>query len=419
MTIRDELEAIAKEFRADRQEDKQNPESSFQRSSAEGSTGKTSDHNGLKLKRASDIVRKHQGWLVPSFIPDDTLIIVAGQAGVGKTTACLSLAASITNGETPILGGSREPRNVLMLCNEESEAGIREKFERLGGDVSRLYVEDQDSDIPWGLEDIPGLETEIAKLAPALVIIDSLTTHKPNNVDMNSHGDVAPMLVALRKLASKYGCAIICVHHTNKSQTTDALVKISGSIGIIATARHVILVAPHPDDPNMRVAAIAKTNLVEQGAPGYVFNLGPFAWDGATPLRAGELLQQSGDNTRSRNDAEIFLRDALAEGREEFAVLVRLAKDHGINRRTLQRAGDQLGVVSKSGGFGRGRKTYWSLPSVIDDTISDSSPKAVADGPKPMETPLFDAVPPINDTSVKTVADVSPMAAEEMFETEV
>jgi len=36
-----------------------------------------------------------------------------------------------------------------------------------------------------------------------------------------------------------------------------------------------------------------------------------------------------------------------------------------------------------------------------------------------METALSDAVPPINDTSVKTVADVSLTAAEEMFETEV
>jgi AAA domain len=411
MSIRDELEAIAKDFRAERHEDQQTLDSNFQRSSA--------DHVGLKLKRGDGIVDKEQNWLVPSFLPDDTLIVVAGQVGLGKTTACLSWGASITNGRTPIIGDGYEPRNVLMLSNEDSEAQIRRIFTRLDGNLSRLYVEDEDSDLPWNLGDIPALEAHIAELKPALVIIDSLTTHKPSKCDLNAHGDVAPMLVALRKLAAKYGCAIVCVHHTNKSQSTDPLVKISGSIGISATARHVILVAQHPDDPDLRVAAIAKTNLVKQGAPGYVFRLAPFAWDGATQLRADDLLQQSRENTGPANHADIFLRGALAEGKEDFAVLEGLAKDYDINRRTLQRAATRLRVVSETAGFGRGRKTYWSLPSVIDDTISDSSPKVVADGAKPMETALSGAVPPINDTSVKTVADVSLMAAEEMFETEV
>jgi hypothetical protein len=129
-------------------------------------------------------------------------------------------------------------------------------------------------------------------LKPALVIIDSLTTHKPSKCDLNAHGDVAPMLVALRKLAAKYGCAIVCIHHTNKAQTSDPLAKIGGSIGISATARHVILVGKHPEDANLRVAAIAKTNLVKPDAPGYIFSLDPFAWRGTTQLRASDLLHK-------------------------------------------------------------------------------------------------------------------------------
>ena len=135
------------------------------------------------------------------------------------------------------------------------------------------------------------LRAQIIGLRPALVIIDSLTTHKPSRVDLNSHGDVAPMLVALRKLAATHGCAIVVIHHTNKMQTGDPLAKISGSIGITATARHVILVAEHPEDENSRVAAIAKTNLVRPDAPGYRFCLSPFAWQGETELRASDLLQ--------------------------------------------------------------------------------------------------------------------------------
>ncbi len=125
---------------------------------------------GLKLKRGSEIQDREQNWVVPYFLPCDTLILVAGQVGLGKTTACLSWAASITNGQTPILGGARDPQNVLMLSNEDSETHIRRIFSRLGGDLTRLYVEDEDSDLPWSLENVPALEAQIEELKPALVI---------------------------------------------------------------------------------------------------------------------------------------------------------------------------------------------------------------------------------------------------------
>jgi putative DNA primase/helicase len=393
--------------------------STISRATAEA-TGETLNAIGLKLKCGTDIVEREQSWLVPFFVPGDTLIVVAGQVGLGKTTACLSLGASITNGQTPIIGGKCEPRNVLMLSNEDSEAQIRRIFMRLGGNLSRLYVEDEDSDRPWGLGNIPALEVHIAGLKPALVIIDSLTTHKPSKCDLNAHGDVAPMLVALRKLAAKFDCAIICIHHTNKSQTSDPLAKIGGSIGISATARHVILVGPHSEDANARVAVIVKSNLVKQDAPGYIFRLDPFTWEGTTQLKGHDLLQQAGANVSGISDAEIFLRDVLTEGREDSAALAHRAESgYGIKRRTLQRAADALSVVRQSIGFGPGRKVYWSLPSAIGDTTSATNREGVVDGPAPIDSALSNAPPTIDDTFRETVADVSPVVAEEMFEAEV
>ena len=116
---------------------------------------------GLKLKRGTEIVNREQLWLVTDFLPDDSLILVAGQVGLGKTTACMDWAASVTNGRVPIIGGKRETSNVLMLANEESEAKLRRIFTRLGGNLSRLYVEDEDSELPWGLSNVPALEAHI------------------------------------------------------------------------------------------------------------------------------------------------------------------------------------------------------------------------------------------------------------------
>jgi hypothetical protein len=294
--------------------------------------------------------------------------------------------------------------------------------------LSRLFVEDEDADLAWGLGDIPALEARIAELHPALVIIDSLTTHKPSLVDLNSHGDVAPMLVALRKLAATYGCAVVVIHHTNKMQTGDPLAKISGSIGITATARHVIFIAQHPEDENSRVAAIAKTNLVRPDAPGYRFCLNPFEWHGETDLRASDLLQVPLSPqlaAEKTTEAETFLRDALQDGlREDSVVLTRQAlTGYGIKPRTLQRASARLGILRDFDGFGKGRKVYWSLPSPISDTINDILPEAGVDGADTMKSASFDAGSIIDDTRIEVVADdvvdVSPMSSEPVFDVEL
>lgn len=354
--------------------------------------GENPDAIGLKLKCGSDIVSREQHWIVDQFLPDDSLVVVAGQVGLGKTTACMDWAASITNGRVPITGGKRMPGNVLMLSNEDSEASLRRIFERLRGNLSRLYVEDEDSELPWGIGDVPALEAQITSLRPVLVIIDSLTTHKPTRADLNSHGDVAPLLVALRKVAAAHQCAIVLIHHTNKLQTGDPLTKISGSIGISATARHVILMARHPEDETLRVAAIVKSNLAKPGAVAYKFSLDPFRWEGPTPLTGSDLLQGGDDSENTPSAAEEFLRECLREGRESATKLIKTAKtEYDIPRRTLQNAASRLGVIREYSGFGADRKVYWKLPPTMDATVDAALSRTGIDGAEPIGTPLFNA----------------------------
>jgi hypothetical protein len=340
-----------------------------------GSDGASAALLHLRLKCADKIIDREQGWLVSEFLPDDTLTIVAGQVGLGKTTACLSWGAAISNGRVPIIGGKRDPANVLMLSNEDSEAQLRRIFTRLSGNLSRLYVEDEDNDMLWGIGDSEALEAQIAELKPALVIIDSLTTHKPIKCDLNSHGDIAPLLVALRKLASKYHCAIVLIHHLNKLQTSDPLNKISGSIGISATARHVVIVAPHPEDPQSRVAAIAKTNLVKFGAPSYRFRLDPFGWEGATQFTAPDILQIPQVEGAS-NPTEVFLRSQLANGPKPVKELEDLSDSLSLSRPSLYRAKKKLNIESERSGFPC--TSVWRLPAPPEQSKPASCPKVVS-----------------------------------------
>jgi len=362
--------------------------------------------DGLKLKGGTDIVEREQHWIIPDFLPDETLVLVAGKPGIGKTSGCSSWAAALSRGRLPVLGTNCEPRNVMILSNEDSEAHLRKLFTEMGGDLSRLWVEDEDSDVPWQLGNLAALEARIVEHQIGLVIIDSLSTHKVSGKDLNSPGDMAPMLVPLRQLANRCRCLIVLIHHENKAKTTDPMEKISGSLAIVACARHAIVIGQHPENQDIRVAAVVKSNLTLPGKANYEFQLVPFQWKGRTELQAGDLLLQPDEGGRPA-DAEAFLRQALESGPEDAAKLRQLAESgYGIKVWTLQRAATKLEIVRTPSGFGRGRQVLWALPSIAPSIAHQRhSPKIAIDGAEPIKTALFDAGPTIDCKNTGSVID--------------
>lgn len=356
---------------------------------------------GLQLVCAQDVADVQQPWITPELLPDATLTIVAGQAGVGKTTCVLKMAAAITNGERPVVGGKMKPDTVLWLSNEDAPSAIRRNFRRLGGNLSRLLIEDNDAGI-WLLDDLDSLDAQLTEHKPALVTVDSLYSHRPNKTDMNSHAEVVPFLLRLRQLAEKHACAIILIHHTNKLSTSDPLAKISGSGGIVAIGRHVLLVGVAPDDPNVRVIACAKTNLAKPGAPGYKFTLDPFKFIGASEFRAADLLD---NNPRSAPRAgEAFLEAALADGTRETKRLEEMAKAAGISRATLHRAAKALGVTSKDVPNAFPRRTEWTLPQAADPSRArrESVCETTTTTPMNMRAPQLSQPPVVSVSTDET-----------------
>jgi hypothetical protein len=316
---------------------------------------------GLMLVRGNDIVDVGQTWLVDQFLPEATLSLIAGLPGAGKTTAALSIGASITVGEIPITGGSRSAGDVLMLSNEDSPAHIRRTFERLGGDLSRLLVE-SDQGLPWLLDDCASLENAMEQYKPSLAIIDSFYSHAPSKTDTHKHAEIAPVLLRLRKIANAHGCAIVLIHHVNKSLSDQPLLKISGTIGITAVARHVLLVGTHPENTDLRVLAIAKTNLAKPGVPSQVFRLDPFNWMGSSTLQAAELVQPALSSVDCLDRGVELLRKELANGSRFSTDLQVAAKAAGISWRTLRRAQEKLGIRPRKDTNSPKPKWLWSLP---------------------------------------------------------
>jgi len=64
------------------------------------------------------------------------------------------------------------------------------------------------------------------------------------------------------------------------------------------------------------------------------------------------------------DDAEQFLRAALAGGRVLAQEIKRQADHEGITPKALRKARERLSVVIEREGFGKGMRSYWSLPVV-------------------------------------------------------
>ena len=154
--------------------------------------------------------------------------------------------------------------------------------------------------------------------------------------------------------------------HLNRRESSDALMRINGSVAFGAAARSVLLLARDAEDPEglMRLLAHAKSNLGVESPTlrqrvegrevtaddGTIIKTSGIAWIGeAKGVRAGDLVQAPPDEEE---------RSALEEAKKAVAALMKdgpvpaeealsQLRAAGIRDRTAQRARAQLGVEAR------------------------------------------------------------------------
>jgi hypothetical protein len=317
--------------------------------------------SGPRTIQASEVEARAVEWRWSGFVPAGLLTGLFGPTTAGKSSLTYDLAARL----------SREGLCSIIVNAEDPAAQvIRPRLEAAGADLHLVRLWSADLVLP---DAVASLREEVEREDVALVVIDPLNAFI--GMQINSHRDhhVRRVLAPLSDLAEETGTAVVVVGHVNKGNGTDPVLRIGGSIGLTAAARHVVLAAPDPNDDGRRILAAPLSNiaapptpLAYRIAPATVGEVGTsrIEWLGEAPeVDASSLLaspdpeeralhhEVAGAIVRALSDGPRPAKEVERELREEFGSL-----SHGVVVKARHRVGVKAEKEDFRGGW------MWRLP---------------------------------------------------------
>lgn len=159
------------------------------------------------------------------------LHILAGSPKIGKSWLVLWLCLKVAIGES-VWDRPAYRCGVLYLCLEDTFNRIQNRlFEIADTAPSNLYFAVMADQIGTGLqqqiEDFLKQEPETR-----LIVIDTLQRVRGMEVSSNAYANDYRDICELKRLADKYGIAIMLVHHLRKNSDKDPFMMVSGTTGL-------------------------------------------------------------------------------------------------------------------------------------------------------------------------------------------
>jgi hypothetical protein len=350
---------------------------------------------GLSFRSMRDIRPVEFDWLWPERIAAGKFSLLAGAPDGGKSQIAAYIAATVSNGGPwPFGEGTAEKGAVIWLSAEDDAADTT---------VPRLIAAGANRELIFELRSVVRVEDrlrpfnvvndldELAKVVETikaetgvsvrLIVIDPISAYMGGNSQTNSwkNSDVRNTMTPLNDFVAKVGISTIAITHFKKGRDDEnVLNKVIDSVALPALSRATWLVAPEIDDEgnltDRRLFLSGKKNigrpvpslayrivekLIDNGRGG-TMPAPRIEWAGIVAATANEAFTaNSGKAAGKLEAAEDFLQLILADGPvSEREIRKRAGDKHRF--RTLQRAKEKLGVVSRKAGFDR--EWCWQLP---------------------------------------------------------
>ncbi|MBP0043362.1 MAG: AAA family ATPase [Roseofilum sp. SBFL] len=157
-------------------------------------------------------------WILPSFIPRQSLMCLYSPGGVGKTWLLFSILRRLVEGTG--WGGFAPQKPVKALCIV-TDQGRRQNNRML--DLQEYYSLPRDLkknfimiDEKWSTANNGQLRELIRSHRPDIVVIDSLTSVSAGSIIQENEAPFAIPLIHWREMCTEFNCSFMVIHHANK-----------------------------------------------------------------------------------------------------------------------------------------------------------------------------------------------------------
>ena len=341
--------------------------------------GGNDNKNVWQLFKTLDKFKEEEStWLVPSWIPEGYITLLAADGGVGKTTMWCHIIAALSSGTTCILDPpeyTREQKKIVFITTEDSvRKKLRKKLREAGANMKNIITPDFAADTNNLLRDLKfGTELMsqmIEHFSANLYIFDPVQGFVPPGINMGSRNAMRDCMAPLIPIGEKTGAAYIVVCHSNKRKGAYGRDRIADSADLWDIARSVIM-AGYTETQDIRYLSNEKNNY--SAYPETVLfsidNGGQIVKEGTTWKHDREYVLNAAISTTKpkREDCKEYILNTLREAGGEMSTndLDKKANTAGYSFKTLRNAKSELKEENKIGtfstGYGKSKKWHTQL----------------------------------------------------------
>jgi hypothetical protein len=323
-------------------------------------------------KSMAEVELEKIDWIWYPYLARRELTILEGDPGVGKSWLIQMVGRHLADGD--LLPGPKPIKHkpmTVVFFDFENTMGTVMKARLATNGMRRFgnFFQDDSMVDMMSEESLTAVHERLAELKPDLVVFDTLANYL-GGTDGRDAISVSSALQQFRGIASKYNCPVCVLRHLNKGNSQEkAIYRGNGSIAFSGTARVCISVGYSPDDPDERLFAVNKINVAKvpptrsyRITSAKEGDVGIFEWgDERLDMTADDIVKVARTVKSSDMGCADWLAEFLKDEGDQDKVM-RAADGKGFMEKDVRRASKQLGVVVKGVGFGKKKRSIWTLP---------------------------------------------------------
>lgn len=295
-------------------------------------------------------------WLVPGWIPEGQITLIAADGGIGKTTLWCHILAALSNGQRCILDPvdyTRQPMKIAFCSTEDSvRKKLLKKLRLAGANMENIIAMDMAADKTGLLRNFKfgtkSMDRYIQHHKPMACIFDPVQGFVPPKVNMGSRNEMRDCMAPLIVLGEEVGTTFIVVCHTNKRPKAYGRDRIADSADLWDIARSVIM-GGYTENQGIRYLSNEKNNYAElQETVLFSINkAGQIVREGTSWKRDKEYVLDSSvaKSAPKREDCKEFILSMLQDAPDRCMKsddLLKKAQEYGYSFMTIKRSREEL-----------------------------------------------------------------------------